>query len=351
MMGILFLSLGITLALGYPALIAAKKMGLMDIPGLAPHKVHLHPTPLAGGIVILSVIAVMGVLFSQWLSREMLGVGLGALVIFLFGLWDDRWGLSAPKKFIGQFIAAAILISLGGRVNFIVALSEMGIFSTELAHILNILITLFWLVGITNALNLIDSMDGIVAGLGAITFAFLWGAAAQAGQSTLAFWSAVLLGISIGLYFWNSLAAKLFLGDSGSQTIGFLLASLAMIYSPFARNPISSWITPILLLGVPIFDTTLVVFSRLRRGQFLLRGRRDHTYHRLIALGFSPQIAVGLVLLAAFLLSILAFLTLYLAPTPALIFFAGALACGVALLIWLERQPTLDDHPGTLQND
>jgi UDP-GlcNAc:undecaprenyl-phosphate GlcNAc-1-phosphate transferase len=151
------------------------------------------------------------------------------------------------------------------------------------------------------------------------------------------------LGISFGLYVWNNLAGKFFLGDSGAQTIGFLLASFGMLYNPLNRNPESSWIVPIMLLGVPIFDTTLVVLSRLRRSQSVGSGRRDHTYHRLIAIGMSPRYAVLVVHLVAFLISCLAFLTLYLAAWLALVFFIATILCGISLLIWLERKPTLDD--------
>jgi len=268
----------------------------------------------------------------------------GALVVFLFGLWDDRNGLSAGPKLLGQFIAAAILISSGVHVYFATILSDAGRISPFFAQLLNIVITLFWLIGITNALNMIDSMDGIVAGLGIIAFTCFFGAASLSNQTVIAFWSSALLGICAGLYFWNNMAAKFFLGDSGSQTIGFLLASFGIMYNPLYRNPESSWIVPIMLLGIPIFDTTLVVLSRLRRGQAVGSGRRDHTYHRFIALGISPKYAVLIVHLAALLISCLAFLTLYLPPQIALIFFFSTIVCGIIFLLWLERKPTLDDQ-------
>ncbi|HXD10165.1 MAG TPA: hypothetical protein VN653_08895, partial [Anaerolineales bacterium] len=127
------------------------------------------------------------------------------------------------------------------------------------------------------------------------------------------------------------------------QTIGFLLASFGIMYNPLHRNPESSWIVPIMLLGVPIFDTSLVVLSRLRRGQSVGSGRRDHTYHRLIALGISPKYAVLTTHLTALTISGLAFLTLYLPSWLALIFFFSTIVCGLALLLWLERKPTLDN--------
>ena len=339
----LVISILISLILGYPVMLLAKRLKIIDIPASAPHKMHAHPMPLAGGILIVSTLAVIALFFREWLSREILVILSGTLIIFLFGLWDDLKGLSAGPKLIGQLLAALTLIFSGVQVHFAAILSDAGLLSPLIAQILNIVITLFWLIGIANALNMVDSMDGIVAGLGVIASICFLGATQLADQPALAFWSAVLLGISAGLYFWNNLAGKFFLGDSGSQTIGFLLASIGILYNPLNRNPESSWIVPIMLLGVPIFDTSLVVLSRIRRGQTVGSGRRDHTYHRLIALGVSPRYAVLIVHLAALIISCLAFLTLYLPAWIALIFFFSTILCGVIFLFWLERKPTLDD--------
>lgn len=336
----------ISLALGYPAGILASRLGIMDVPGSAPHKKHTRPTPLAGGILMVIVFFILVFIYRTSLDRKIVVVFLGALVIFLFGLWDDMKGLRAIPKLVGQLIASGILVSFGVQVYFMTVLFQgSSVISPALAQFVNILITFFWLVGITNALNMIDSMDGIVAGLGVIASALFMGAANLAGQSTLAFWAACLLGISAGLYFWNGLVVRFFLGDSGAQTLGFLLASFGILYNPLNRSPESSWIIPILLLGVPIFDTTLVVLSRLRRKQPIGSGRRDHTYHRFIRLGLSPRIAVLSVHLMALVISSLAFFTFYLKPWVALLFFVLAILGGVGFLFWLERQPTLDDDP------
>jgi UDP-GlcNAc:undecaprenyl-phosphate GlcNAc-1-phosphate transferase len=343
----LLISLLAGIGLGYSVTLLAKHLKLMDIPGTAPHKTHARPTPLGGGLLLFLIIVLMTLFFLEQVSREMAVAFAGTLIVFIFGLWDDSKGLSAVPKLLGQLIAAAILIAFGVQVRFMDTLSINGILSPELAQVFNMLITLFWLVGITNALNMIDSMDGIAAGLGVIAFGSFWVASTISGQSNLAFWSASLLGICAGLYYWNGIAVKFFLGDSGTQPLGFLLASFSMMYNPLERAPESSWIVPIMLLGVPIFDTTLVVLSRLRRKQPVGTGRRDHTYHRFIALGLSPKLAVLTVHLMSFILSALAFLTLYLPPSLALTLFIIALLCGLVLLLWLEPKPTLDDSPGT----
>ena len=340
----LVVGLLICIILGYPAILLAKRLNLIDIPGSASHKTHAYPTPLAGGILLAITLAITIFLFRQYLSHESLVIFSGAAVIFLFGLWDDYKGLGARPKLIGQLIAAAILILLGVQVHFMTFFAEARQIPLFVAETLNILITLFWVVGITNAMNMIDSMDGIVAGLGVIAFACFFGATTLAGQTVLAVWSAALLGICAGLYFWNKIAGKFFLGDSGAQTLGFLLASFGIMYNPLNRSPESSWIVPIMLLGVPIFDTTLVVLSRFRRKQAIGSGRRDHTYHRLIALGFSPRFSVLITHMASSFISFLAFLTLYLSPFIAMLFFVLTIFVGILVLLWLERKPTLDDQ-------
>jgi len=323
-------------------MLLAKQYKLIDIPGSASHKTHAYPTPLAGGILLAATLAITAFLFRRFLRSEVLVVFSGAAVVLLFGIWDDYKGLAARPKLIGQFLAALILILCGVQVNFMTFFSDAGKISLLVAQTLNILITLFWVIGITNAMNMIDSMDGIVAGLGMIAFICFFGATQLAHQSALTIWSAVLLGICAGLYFWNKIASKFFLGDSGAQTIGFLLASFGIMYNPLNRSPESSWIVPIMLLAVPIFDTTLVVLSRLKRNQLVGSGRRDHTYHRLIALGFSPKLAVFITHLASALVSLLAFVTLYLSPIVAILFFIVTIICGLFVLLWLEQKPTLD---------
>jgi UDP-GlcNAc:undecaprenyl-phosphate GlcNAc-1-phosphate transferase len=334
-----------SLILGVPASYLAKRLNLIDVPGSAPHKKHARPTPLAGGILLAASFLALAILYRSSLNRDMLAVMSGALVILFFGLWDDRQGLSAAPKLIGQLIASAILISFNVQVRFVTVLFDAEVLHPVIAQSLNILITLFWLIGITNAMNMIDSMDGIVAGLTAIASVFFMGAASLADQPVLAFWAACLLGVSVGLYFWNGISVKFFLGDSGAQTLGFLLASFGILYNPLNRAPESSWIVPIMLLGVPIFDTSLVVLSRLRKRQRIGTGRRDHTYHRFIRLGMPPRYAVLSVHIMGLVISALAFTTLYLSPPTALIFFVGAILGGLAFLFWLVRQPTLDEDP------
>ena len=205
-------------------------------------------------------------------------------------------------------------------------------------------VTILWFVGITNAFNLIDSMDGLAIGIAGIAFAFFMLMAMVAQQSYLAVFSACLFGICIGLYLNNVAPAHLFLGDSGSQTLGFTLAAVAMLYAPQNLPQASSWFVPILVLGVPIFDTSLVVASRLLRHTPVFQADRTHTFHRLVALGLDPQRAVLVIHITTLLLGFLAFITLSLPPLKSTLIFFGVIFVGVAVLVFLERKNLPSDQ-------
>jgi UDP-GlcNAc:undecaprenyl-phosphate GlcNAc-1-phosphate transferase len=169
------------------------------------------------------------------------------------------------------------------------------------------------------------------------------------GQLELTTWAAVLAGIGIALYFWNSPPARYFLGDSGAQTLGFLLAIIALLYNPVNKDQASSWFAPILILGVPIFDTSLVVFSRLRRHIPPFEGNRDHTYHRLVRGGMNSARAVSLLHIVALSLDGIALFALSLQPLYANLIFAGCLIAGGTLISYLDFS-TKFIHPPELQH-
>ena len=160
----------------------------------------------------------------------------------------------------------------------------------------------------------------------------------DSGQPFLSQQSALLLGICIGLYFFNSPPAKLFLGDSGAQTLGFVLAAIAIAYRPLGAFQSSSWVVPIMLLAVPIFDMVLVVVSRIRRGKPVYSASRDHTYHRLVALGWNSGKAVLLMQVASLLMGCLAFIVLTRPPLIANSIFISVIIFGVIALVYLDSR-------------
>lgn len=313
----------------------ARKFGLMDKPGKFAHKVHSMPTPLAGGTALILCLVSISFLLKLWDSTFTRALILASAIIYLFGLLDDIRGLSAIPKLAGQVLAGTVLIVSDVSVHFIESIS-LPFLSAALVSWLDIALTLFWLIGVTNAMNMIDSMDGIAVGISGIAFLFFVLVTSLSSQVYLTAISIVLLGITVGIYFYNVTPARLFLGDSGSQTFGFLIASIAMEYAPVGLSPISSWFVPILLVGMPIFDTTLVVYSRSRRGLPIYKANLDHTYHRLKALGLDERRAVLAIHLTAILLSLVAFVTFYLPPLIANIVFGMILIMGAVTIVYLD---------------
>jgi UDP-GlcNAc:undecaprenyl-phosphate GlcNAc-1-phosphate transferase len=313
-----------------------RNFGLLDVPGKVAHKVHNRPVPLAGGTALILCLTLLFLLLGMRNDKFTSALVLASLIIYLFGLLDDVRGLSAIPKLTGQLVASIILIVSNVSVHFVESLS-LPFLSPAMAMWFDIALTLFWLIGVTNAMNMIDSMDGIAVGISGIAFLFFVLVTSLSGQAYLTEISIILLGITVGIYFFNVTPARLFLGDSGSQTFGFLIAAIAMEYAPVGFSPIASWFVPILLVGMPIFDTTLVVYSRLRLGLPVYKANLDHTYHRLVASGLDERRAVLTIHLTAILLSLIAFVTFYLPPIVANIIFGMILVVGIVIILNLDR--------------
>lgn len=257
---------------------------------------HNQPTPTLGGIAMFSAftIGMVYVILSQGSIVELQSrwsLLAGSLVMFGLGLFDDFRRISPPVKLAGQMLAATVVIFFGNNtINF---------FPWPIA---NILLTFFWLVGITNAINLLDNMDGLASGVSLIAAGvlcyFFW----SSGEEFLFLLALSLAGAILGFLVYNFPPAKIFMGDSGSMLLGFTLAALAIARRTQASNIFAVIGVPTLLFLLPILDTSLVTVTRLLRGQSPTQGGTDHTSHRLIAFGLSERQAV-LILYAIALLS------------------------------------------------
>jgi UDP-GlcNAc:undecaprenyl-phosphate/decaprenyl-phosphate GlcNAc-1-phosphate transferase len=313
------------------------RLGLVDTPGSASHKLHNNPTPVAGGLALVAVMLISAWMFGTYLNREIMATFISVLLVFAFGLWDDFKNLSPLIKLIGQVLAAVLLIILGVYIQIF----ESPEFFLQVASpydlYLDWLLTIAWVVGITNAFNFVDSMDGLAVGIGAIASGFFMLMTYTAQQPLIALQCALLLGICAGLYFFNSPPALFFLGDSGAQTLGFMLAVIAIIYHPIGAEQSSSYLVPILVLGLPIFDTVLIIKSRVQRRQPIYRANSDHTYHRLVSLGLDSNHAVLTMQMVALLLGSLAFIALSQPPIVANAIFLICLMGGVVFLGILDR--------------
>jgi UDP-GlcNAc:undecaprenyl-phosphate GlcNAc-1-phosphate transferase len=307
----------------------ARKWNLIDLPRVDLHKQHAHPTPLAGGMAIMLALAVSLLIRHDWLNSQFTGLFASALIVFLFGLWDDARRLPFWVKLIGQIVAAVVLIASGTSIHIIKLL--------DLAW-LNYAITLFWVIGIINGCNFVDSYDHLSIGIAMTMLASLLVGSYAAGQSDLVPLIMTLLGIVLVLYFFNTSPAMTFLGDSGAQLLGLFTAGFAILFTPRDASHTVSWIAPILIAGIPIFDTTLVVFSRLRRRKHVYQAGLDHTWHRLVAMGLAGNQAVQLIHLASLILGCLALLTLELPLKYGLAVFTGSLAAGFVLILFLDAR-------------
>lgn len=305
----------------------AVRLGLVDVPGSAPHKRHANITPLAGGPVLATSVGLTYLLLRPSADRLVQGILLGGLAMLLWGMLDDRFNLRPRVKILGQLGAAAIALAFDIQVRI-----------TQHPWI-DLTLTVLWIVGLINAFNFVDSMDGLALGLASISLAFFVLATLDAGQPELAALAGIILGCTLGLYFYNAAPARLFLGDSGAQLLGFSLAAIGIAYVPAGAGLPQglSWFTPILVLGVPIFDTTLVVVSRLRKRMPVYQARSDHTYHRLVALGMHPSRSVLTMQLAAILLGLAAFVALRLSVLLANLMFGLIVVCGLISVGMLER--------------
>lgn len=258
----------------------AWRYGFVDQPSV--RKVHATPMPRLGGVAIyLGFIVALLLLGTRFRINELVGIMLGATLVSVIGGIDDRHPVNPLPKLVVQTLAAGILIFSGVQVQM---------FHTQW---INVLVTIVWVVGITNALNFLDNMDGLSAGVATVAAGFFLLLAALSGQYLVGALSAALLGACIGFLFYNFNPASIFMGDSGSLFIGFVLAAIG-IKLRFPDNVnIVTWMAPALALGLPIMDTTLVVISRLRRGKNpLTTPGKDHVSHRLARLTGSKREAV-----------------------------------------------------------
>jgi UDP-GlcNAc:undecaprenyl-phosphate/decaprenyl-phosphate GlcNAc-1-phosphate transferase len=323
---VIFAAAFLSLALGPFCYWLSCRLHLVDVPGSKPHKLHPNAVPLAGGIVIFTTVILASIAGEVLHLPSVWPILAPAGIIFAFGLLDDAKGLSVLWKLSGQILATLLLVQLGTQV---LLFQSAG---------LNILVTFLWIIGVTNAYNFVDSMDGLATGLAGLAAAFFMLVTFDSGQIELSLFSAVVLGACVGSYFYNSAPARFFLGDSGSQFLGFGLAALAIAYTPDGFLRSQSWFIPILLVGVPIFDTALVVVSRLRRKHPIYLGNLDHTYHRLVAMGIASNRAIVTMHMAALLLGFLAFIALPLPPIQGNLIFFFCLFAGIGLIIYLDRK-------------
>jgi len=314
----------------------AVRLGVVDRP--AARKMHTRPTPLMGGVAIyLAFVLTLALFGDRSYVRETVGIFLGASLCSLMGLWDDRKPLPASLKLIVQALVAALMIASGVQVQL------------PVPPAVNIGLTLLWMVGITNAMNLLDNMDGLAAGVGVTASAFFLLLAAMNRQYLVGALAASMLGACIGFIVYNVNPASIFMGDSGALFIGFMLAAVGIKLRFPGNVNFVTWMVPVMVLGLPIFDTTLVTISRLRRHlNPLTTPGKDHLSHRLVKLGYTPREAVLTIHLVCCALGVIGIYVMQ--ATVAEGYALGGLVATTAAgaIWWLERVAPLGLNAPTI---
>jgi UDP-GlcNAc:undecaprenyl-phosphate/decaprenyl-phosphate GlcNAc-1-phosphate transferase len=258
---------------------SARQIGMIAKP--KTDRWHKKPTAMLGGVAIWLSVVISYLIFIPTTTYGSVIIGASTF-LFLVGLTDDLLHIKPYQKLIGQVMGSAFVIYYGLSLPWTSSSS------------LNMALTIFWLIGITNALNLLDNMDGLAAGIAVIASSFLAVSFLSSNQTTEALMLMMFAGALLGFLVYNSTPASIFMGDSGSMFVGFFLASAALVNVSGGRSrsllPVLA--VPILVLFIPIFDTTFVTILRKFSGRAASRGGRDHTSHRLVALGMSERHAV-----------------------------------------------------------
>lgn len=301
----------IAAALTWPVRALAFKLGAVAKPG--GRRIHQKPTAQAGGLAIYVGFWAAILILVRPLPDGIIGMLVGSLVLLVICLVDDIKNLPAVPRLFGQFAVALIAYYGGVRIEGLTSpLSAIGGYHYVSLEWFSAPLTILWIMGITNAMNWLDGLDGLVAGVAAMAGLTVMVGAATTGSPLVAIAGGAVAGACLGFLPFNFNPAKIFMGDTGAMFLGYILACISVI-GPFKSTTAIAVLVPLLVLGVPIFDTTTAIARRLREGRSPLSADRGHIHHRLIDSGMSVRQAV---------------LTIYL--------LTGIL-CLVALALWRWR--------------
>jgi len=284
------ISLTVTAVLIPPLAHWAPALGLSDRPG--PRKVHLVPVPRIGGLA-MAVGILVPLLASVDLVPPVAGLLIGLVILLVFGVWDDRSELGYRAKLLGQCLAAVALMTFGDlRIDTLTFSNR-----EPLPELVSVVLTFVFLVGVTNAVNLSDGLDGLAGGMVLLCLSAIALLGASSGDSTVVTVALIQAGAILGFLRFNTHPARVFMGDAGSQVLGFTLGALAIMATQNESSAASASL-PLLLLGMPIVDTALVMIRRIRANRSPFSSDSSHIHHRLLGLGLPHRIAVMAIYLA-----------------------------------------------------
>ena len=308
----------------------AIKIGAVDKPN--ERKVHTKIMPRMGGLAIyLSFFAVL--FLSHEMTMQHIGLLTGGTVLVLVGIIDDKTDMPAKIKLLGQIFAACIVVAAGVRVEFMTNFILGGVFPL---YIVSVPFTVLWIVAITNAVNLIDGLDGLAAGTSIIAAATMAISGYATGQTEMASMALILIGASLGFLKYNFHPAKIFMGDTGSMFLVYNLSVLAIM--GFTKSfTVLSLVTPILVLAIPILDTLFAIIRRKMNNKPIFKPDKNHLHHCLLNYGFSHRNTVLIIYAVSAVLALCGLIMTYLNPAQGMcllvvisvIIIYGAMKLGV----------------------
>lgn len=308
----------------------AKKKGFLDVPK-DERRVHKKPIPVGGGIAMVISVSILMVYFLP-INKNLILTLIASLIIAISGLYDDKEGLSPKLKFLFQILAAVILIIGGMKIEFFTNPFD----SHDALLILNILsipVTIFWVCGITNTINLIDGLDGLASGVSMICAISMFFITYKMGRYDVSLICALVAGACLGFLPFNFNPAKIFMGDTGALYLGFMLSYISI--SGFLKQAAILMIfVPVLILGVPVFDTAFAMVRRKLSGKSMVEADKGHLHHRLLKMGLNQRQTVVILYSISAIFGVLANLISRFHSSIALVISIGVLliiiATGVA---------------------
>ena len=285
------------------AILIAPKIGAMDIPKDA-RRVHNKPMPRFGGLAIYVGMMVSLAIFAMQ-YRGVVPAMVGCTIIYILGVVDDLKNMKPIMKFGGQWLAATVTYAMGLRIEFITNFFGEG--NVNFGIVASYLITVFWFVAITNAINLIDGLDGLAAGITVISTLCIAYVAYYSGHYVSVIPMMIIAGSAMGFLPFNFNPAKIFMGDGGSQLLGFAMAAFSMM-GAVKNATVVVVLIPIMVLGLPIFDTLMAIIRRTARHQSIGTADKEHLHHRILKAGFGQRRAVLLMYCVSGIMGIIAVL-------------------------------------------
>jgi UDP-GlcNAc:undecaprenyl-phosphate GlcNAc-1-phosphate transferase len=268
----------------------AQKVGAMDNPGEA-RRLHNHPIPRMGGMAIFFGFLVSVVLFTE-VTKPVQGILIGAVIIVATGVVDDIVSIKYWVKLLAEILAAVVAVAHGVVIQVLMNPNVISEQESIFIGILSIPITIVWIIGVTNAVNLIDGLDGLACGVSVISSVTMLVVALLVAEPNVALILACLMGACIGFIPYNLNPAKIFMGDTGALLLGYILATVS-IMGMFKFYAVVTFLVPLLALALPIFDTLFAIVRRLLKGENPMKPDRGHLHHRLIDHGLSQKQAVA----------------------------------------------------------